>query len=112
MNWKLIGLLIVLVDFTALSAYAVWHYGYVGLFEQAFGSAATVQLSADLVIALSLIAIWMVRDAREHGIGVVPYLVTTALLGSFGPLLYLIRRERVTASRAAALPAGGHRVPA
>jgi Protein of unknown function DUF2834 len=111
MNWKLIGLWALVADFAAFSAYAVWQHGYVGLFAQAFANLATGQIFADLTIALGLIAIWMVRDAREHGIGVVPYLVTTALLGSFGPLFYLIRRERVTASRPAAVPAG-HRLPA
>jgi hypothetical protein len=110
MNWKLIGLWAVLIDFAALSAYAVWQYGYIGIFEQMFANTVTTLAFVDLVIALSLIAIWMVGDARARGIGVLPYLLATLLAGSVGPLLYLIRRERV--SQPAALPTSGHRVPA
>jgi hypothetical protein len=112
MNWKLIGLGLVLADFTAFSAYALWHYGYVGLFEQAFANLATGQVFVDLCIALSLIVIWMVGDARERGIGVLPYLLATALLGSIGPLLYLIRRERAAARPPVPVAAGTRRVPA
>lgn len=112
MNWKLIGLWTVLADFAALTAYAVWQYGVVGVFEAAFANVATTTLFADLVIALSLVMLWMIGDARQRGAGVLPYLITTVLLGSIGPLAYLIRRERSEAARATALPAGGHRVPA
>lgn len=112
MNWKLIGLWMVLVDFAALSAYAVWQYGYVGVFERMFANTATTLAFVDLTIALSLIVIWMVGDARQRGIGVAPYVLLTVFTGSVGPLLYLIRRERAAASRPAALPTGGHRVPA
>jgi hypothetical protein len=112
MNWKLIGLWTVLADFSALSAYAVWRHGYLGLFELALANVATVLLLVDLTIALSLVMIWMVRDGREHGIGVLPYLATTALLGSVGPLLYLIRRERVAARARVPLAAPAQRVSA
>ncbi len=112
MNWKLIGLWAVLIDFAALSAYAVWQYGYVGIFEQMFASTATTLAFVDLAIALSLIVIWMVGDARQRGIGALPYVLATLVAGSVGPLLYLIRRERVTASRPATVPVGGHRVSA
>jgi hypothetical protein len=112
MNWKLVGLWLVLADFAALSAYAVWQYGIVGLFDAAFANVATITVFADLVIALSLIILWMIGDARERGATVLPYVVTTLLLGSIGPLLYLIRRQHSVAATAAALPAGGRRVPA
>ena len=41
MNWKLIGLWTVLIDFAALTAYAVWLHGVVGVFEAAFANVAT-----------------------------------------------------------------------
>lgn len=112
MNWKLVGLWIVLTDFAAFSAYAVWQYGYAGLFDAAFANLASAQIFADLVIALSLIMVWMVGDARQRSTSALPYVITTLLLGSIGPLLYLIRRERSAAARAAAVPASARRVPA
>ena len=78
MNWKLIGLWVVLADFAALPAYAVWQYGYVRALRAAFANAATTLAFADLVIALSLIMIWMIGDARQRAHGVLPYLVDHA----------------------------------
>jgi hypothetical protein len=112
MSWKLIGLLLVLADFSALSAYAVYQYGFVGVFELALANVATVTLFADLVISLSLIAVWMVQDARSRGTAYVPYLVIMALAGSIGPLLYLIRREWQTASEAGRVATIGRRATA
>jgi len=91
MNGKQIALGIVLADFLALTAYAVWAYGYVGIFELLFANAATILGSTDLLISLSLVSIWVWQDAKKRGISPVPYLVVTAVLGSAGPLLYLIR---------------------
>ena len=93
MNWKQIGLSVVLADFAALNAYVVYHYGYVGFFQLVLANAATTAALVDLVIALSLVSVWMWQDARDRGWSALPYLVVTLFLGSIGPLLYLIRRE-------------------
>jgi flagellar biogenesis protein FliO len=106
MNKKQIALAVVLADHAALTAYAVAQHGFVGLFAAAFANAATVQIFADLTIALALVMVWMWRDAREQGIAPIPYMVMTLGLGSIGPLLYLIRRF----GRAAA-PASGTVLP-
>jgi len=103
MNGKQLGLLLVLADFAGLEAYAVWKYGYVGVFQLALANAATGVAFADLCIALGLIMLWMWRDARERGVSVLPYVVLTLGLGSVGPLLYLIRREGRAPVRAARL---------
>ena len=92
MNVKQIGIGILLADFVALTAYAVWQYGYIAFFELATMNAVTVQVSIDLVIALAMVSLWMVRDARARGTSAVPYLVLTLFLGSIGPLVYLFRR--------------------
>jgi MFS superfamily sulfate permease-like transporter len=92
MNKKQIALAVVLADFSALTAYAVMHYGVVGLFEAAFANAATITVFADLTIALSMVIAWMWQDARQHGVSPIPYVVLTLGFGSVGPLLYLIRR--------------------
>lgn len=92
MNKKQIALAVVLADFAALTAYAVAQLGLVGLFEQLFANAAAMQIAADLTIALAIVVVWMWQDARQHDINPLPYVLLTAGLGSFGPLLYLIRR--------------------
>jgi len=101
MNRKQIVLGLVLADFVALNAYAVWQYGYVGVLQLAFSSWAAALVSVDLVIALGLVLIWMMGDSRQRGLAFLPYALLTLAFGSVGPLLYLIRRE----SRAA-VPAG------
>lgn len=92
MNWKQLGLGMVLADFAALTAYAVYQYGMVGVFEAVLANVATVTLFVDLVIALGLVTVWMWQDARDRGVSVLPYLILTAAFGSVGPLLYLFRR--------------------
>ncbi|MBK8018852.1 MAG: DUF2834 domain-containing protein [Betaproteobacteria bacterium] len=79
--------------FGALSAVALWQHGYVAIFAMQFQNAATAQVLADLVIALSLVMIWLWQDARTRGRNPGPWIVATALLGSFGPLGYLLTRK-------------------
>ena len=93
MNRKQIVLGIVLADFAAFTAYAIWQYGILGIFELALSSSATALLLVDLTISLSLVLIWMLGDSRERGLAFLPYAVLTLAFGSVGPLLYLIRRE-------------------
>lgn len=94
MNWKRLGLMVVLADFVALTAYAVYYHGYLAFFDLHATNAIGVQVFTDLIIALGLFSLWMVRDAREHGISPVPYLLLILTLGSIGALAYLIRRFR------------------
>lgn len=92
MNGKQIGLSVVLADFVALTAYAVYQHGYVGFFEIILANAAGWTALADLTIALSLVLAWMWQDSRERNVSFFPYAVLTVALGSVGPLAYLIRR--------------------
>ena len=92
MNWKRLGLMVLLADFAALTAYAVYHHGYLAFFQFGAMNAIQVQIFTDLVIALSLFLVWMVPDARARGIAPIPYVVLTLTLGSIGALLYLLRR--------------------
>jgi hypothetical protein len=92
MNVKQLGTEAVLIGFSAFSGYAVYQYGYIGLFEQGLANAATIQVFLDLTIALSLVMLWMWEDARKRGISPLPYVALTLTLGSVGPLLYLVRR--------------------
>jgi hypothetical protein len=100
MNAKQIGLAIPFIGFAGLSAYTVSRYGYWGFFDAAvFANLATVTASIDLVIALSLVTVWMWYDSRERGVSPLPYIVLTLTFGSVGPLLYLIRRAGSEHSR-------------
>ncbi|HEY2389491.1 MAG TPA: DUF2834 domain-containing protein [Candidatus Binatia bacterium] len=92
MNLKQIGTGLVLADFVALTAYAVWHYGYLAFFDVHAMNAINAQIFVDLCLALSMVSIWMWQDARARGVSALPYLVVTLFLGSIGPLLYLFRR--------------------
>ena len=100
MNRNALILAVVLADFVALTVWALAKVGYIGLFQFQLTSPAGIQVIVDLVLALSLVMLWMVRDARERGATVLPFLVLTLTLGSIGPLLYLLVRELSTARSA------------
>ena len=100
MNRTVLILAVVLADFLGLTGWALYHHGYVGLFETALATPAGIQVSTDLVVALSLVSLWMWRDARERGISFLPFALLTVTLGSIGPLCYLLRREWSGAQRA------------
>jgi hypothetical protein len=94
MNRTQIVLGIVLAVFGFETAWALYHFGYVGFFQNLFSAGfPTALVLFDLVIALSLVMVWMWRDASERGATVWPYLLLTLALGSVGPLSYLIVRE-------------------
>jgi hypothetical protein len=93
-NGARIAVGLVLFVFADLNAYVLWHYGLMGFWELVTANAATIAAVVDLTIALSFVALWMWRDAHRRGITVAPYLVLTALLGSIGPLLYLVVHGR------------------
>ena len=86
-------IVVTLVLFGALTAAALWHHGYWGILAPHFQSFGGGQVLADLVIALSLVMVWMWRDARASGRNIWPWLVLTLVAGSFGPLGYLLTRR-------------------
>lgn len=87
-------LLITLALFGALTAVALWHHGVWGILEPNFKSWGPAQVFADLVIALTLVMVWMWHDARALGRNVWPWIGLTLVAGSFGPLLYLLTRPK------------------
>jgi hypothetical protein len=93
MNARLVLLVAVLVGFSAQTAHALVTLGYVGFFEQVLGTLAGRQVLVDIVIACGLILFWLVDDARARGRAWLPYVALTLVLGSIGPLAYLIHRE-------------------
>ncbi len=93
MNWKVILLIFVLADFGLYSAYTMLEVGYVGIFAAGIANVGAGQIFFDLVIACTLACIWMIQDAKARGTNAWPFVVITLFAGSFGPLLYLLRRE-------------------
>jgi hypothetical protein len=93
-NAKQFGLALALVGLAALNAYGVYLYGPVGFMRLMLANAAGVAAFVDLVIALTMVAVWMIRDAAQRGVNPLPYLLLTLFAGSIGPLIYLIVRIR------------------
>ena len=106
MTKKEIVLWLVLADFVALTGYAIVDAGYTTFvavaFEFARESAWGLQILVDFGIALALVLAWIVSDARSRGVSAWPFVLLTLTLGSIGPLAYLVRRERQTASTSVA----------
>jgi membrane protein implicated in regulation of membrane protease activity len=99
MSWKKIGLVVLFADFVGFTAYAVYQHGAMEFANLLFSNAIGVQVALDLVIALSLVLVWLVRDARERGVSATPYVLLTLVAGSIGPLLYLILRREAAPAR-------------
>ncbi|WP_026072335.1 DUF2834 domain-containing protein [Nodosilinea nodulosa] len=93
-------IVVILLLFGALSAVALWQHGYWGILAPHFQSFGAGQVFADLVIALSLVMVWMWRDARATGRNPWPWIVATLATGSFGPLFYLLTRKSAEAEKA------------
>lgn len=83
-------LLITLILFLVLTGVALWHHGYWGIFEPNFRSFGAAQVFADLVISLSLILVWIWRDAKKNDRNPLPWIILTMATGVIGPLIYLI----------------------
>jgi hypothetical protein len=86
-------IILTLIPFGALTATALWQYGYWGIIAPHFQNFGAGQVFADLVIALVLVMVWMWQDAKAIGRNPWPWLVATLALGSFGPLVYLLTRK-------------------
>lgn len=92
MGLKQILLSILLVVFTVETGYVLYLYG-MGWIEVVFSNPVSLLVFVDLCIALTMVMVWMVRDAHERGISPWPYVATTLFAGSVGTLAYLIRRD-------------------
>jgi len=88
-------LVLTLLAFGAYSVYVMWDFGYFGIWRAGIANAAALQILLDLVITCLLIASWMIADARARGLKAWPFVGITLAAGSFGPLLYLLYRERL-----------------
>lgn len=87
---KKLLLILALIALGAITAVALWQDGLAGIFAAIAHSYGAMQIFADLVIALTLVMVWMWRDAKNTGRNIWPWIVITLVAGSFGPLLYFI----------------------
>jgi hypothetical protein len=83
-------LIAVTAAFSAFTFWALAQTGLVGFYEQLLATPAGMQVFADIAIALVLVLAWMWRDAASAGRRFWPYAIVTLMLGSIGPLLYLL----------------------
>lgn len=95
MNRRQWLLLLVLVDFLALTAWAVFTQDVFAYIKSLATNPWGVQVLVDLSIAITLASIWVHRDARSRGLNPWGHIVSMVLLGTIGFLVYLIRRESV-----------------
>jgi hypothetical protein len=86
-------LVIAIILLGALTVPALWHHGYFGIFALHFQTFGGGQVLTDLVIALTLVMVWMWHDAKATGRNAWPWIIATLALGSFGPLFYLLTRK-------------------
>ena len=100
MKLRLFSLIAVFAAFTIYTTLVVLDQGYFGFLELAMTGGWAAQVFIDLCIALLLFAIWMVPDAREHGIPAWPYFLAVLTTGSVGALAYLVHRTAKEAKSA------------
>ncbi|MCG8617510.1 MAG: hypothetical protein MI802_14925 [Desulfobacterales bacterium] len=74
-----------------VTALALVNDGLWNLLVYNFMNWGEFQVFFDLVIALGLFLVWMWRDATSSGRNPWPWVLFTLTMGSFGPLVYLIR---------------------
>ena len=86
MGKKQIALWCVLVDFVALTAYAVYAEGYFTFMSVALEFATQsiwgAQILIDFLVALSVALGWVIADARKRDLAYWPFVVLTLTLGS------------------------------
>ena len=98
---------VVLVAFTAFSLWVVAEDGLLGFVTLAGREPWGLQMLLDLVLAFTMLAGFLVRDARARGLSAWPYVLLIAGTGSIGALAYLVRRGLGAAGRRAN-PATSH----
>lgn len=81
---------IILILFGVLTVFAVAQHGPDGILRYQLANLAGSQVLADLAIALGLFLVWMWPNAKATGRNPWPWLLITLVIGSFGPLIYLL----------------------
>lgn len=94
----------VLIAFTGILIWAMASidFSVPQMFDVLFASPVGSAAVADLLIALSLVSVWLYHDAKRLGRSPWLWVVLTFVLGSPGPLLYLLTRRSTGEPKASA----------
>jgi hypothetical protein len=93
MNLKKVVLFFVLADFTAYSVWVAANGGSVGEVLSLFSVNPWIgQVTLDLVIALSMVLVWIWNDAKANGRNPIPWVIATLCTGSIATLAYFAFR--------------------
>jgi len=79
--------------FTAYTLLVAAQHGALGFLAVPAAGGWSLQVTLDLVFALSAFLTLAAADARKHGIALWPYIPATLILGSVGMLAYFVHRE-------------------
>ncbi|MCA9606213.1 MAG: hypothetical protein KC619_11490 [Myxococcales bacterium] len=89
---KKIGLVLLLLDFAALTAWAAVTGSSSEQLEALLTNPWGIQISIDLCIAASFAMRWMWKDAKLRGINPLPWVLAVVPTGSLAILAYAVRR--------------------
>jgi hypothetical protein len=91
---RTIGLLalVALVPFAIFSTWVIAGHGTTGFLTLSAREPWALQMLLDVALSCLIYSVWLVPDARRHGIRAWPYLVLTLVAGSIGGLAYLVHR--------------------
>ena len=94
---------VVLLVFSAYTAWVAWQFGYTSVFTVCFSAHPSAQALLDLFIAAGMLTFIMIVDNHRSGrsfLSLLPYLILALVFASIGPLLYfLIHPELLTFKR-------------
>ncbi len=94
---KKIGLVLLLLDFAALTAWAAFTGSSAEQVATLFTNPWGIQIAVDLCIAASFAMRWMWKDAKLRGINPLPWVLAVIPTGSLAILAYAVRRSFVDA---------------
>ena len=93
MNFKKLALFFVFADFTAYTLWVAANGGGISEIVGLFSINPWIgQVTLDLVVALSMVAVWIWHDAKAHGRNPIPWLIGIACTGSVATLAYFAFR--------------------
>jgi hypothetical protein len=84
--------------FVAVTGWALWEVGYLGIFQAGLASAGAVQILVDLVVACGFASAWVIGDARRNGRNPWPWVAVVPLFGSLPLLTYVVLRPWLSSS--------------